>query len=117
MSMSQDHIFEAALSLPLSEREDLAMRLLRTVDAPGEEFDLLSVIDDVRRITQELFPGKCEFTHECDPEYPDDRYVVVNVEAKGEPKELLDRGDEWHERIRQMPGYVFGQLCLSIVPR
>jgi hypothetical protein len=117
MSMSQDHVFETALSLPQSERADLAYRLLRSVERQSEEFNLSKVIDDVRKITQEIFPGKCEFTHECDPEYPEDRYVVVNVEAKGEPKELVDRSCLWDERISQLPGYVFGQLRLLIVPQ
>jgi hypothetical protein len=122
--MSQDNIFEIALSLPQPERADLASQLLRSLEREGadnhainEEFDLASVIRDVQEITQELFPGKCEFTHEFDPEYPDDRYVVVNVEAQGEPKELVDRSCQWDERIRQVPGYVFGKLRISIVPR
>jgi hypothetical protein len=116
MSNPSDSLFESALSLPQAERADLAFRLLQSVDAPSEGFDLSSVIDNVRKITQELFPGKCEFTHEFDPEYPDDRYVVVNVEARGEPKELVDRSCEWSERIRRLPGYVFGKLRLSIMP-
>jgi hypothetical protein len=117
MSMSQDHVFDAALSLPQSERTELAFRLLRSVDAPNDEFDLLSVIDEVRKITQELFPGKCEFSHEFDPEYPDDRYIVVDVEAKGEPRELVDRSCEWHKRIEAAAPNSFGHLRLSIMPR
>jgi hypothetical protein len=116
MSMSQDHLFETALSLPQAERADLASQLLRSLEMQGEEFDLASVIEDVRRITQELFPGKCEFTHEFDPEYPEDRYVVVNVEASGEPKELVDRSGEWHRRIEQVAPNSFGHLRLLIWP-
>jgi hypothetical protein len=78
------------------------------VAAQRAECDLSNVIEDVRKIPQELFPGKCEFTHEFDPEYPEDRCAVVNVEAEGEPKEPVDRSCEWSERIRQLPGYVFG---------
>ena len=148
--MSQDNIFEIALSLPQAERADLASQLLRSLGgesaaaiaspttaaaepAPlerpqrslinrlnnetGEEFDLARVMNDVQKITQELFPGKCDFTNEFDPEYPDDRYVVVNVEASGEPKELVDRSCRWSERIRQLSPNLFGKLRLSIVPR
>lgn len=115
--MSQEHFLETALSLPHAERADLAVRLLQSLDTPAREFDLASVIDDVRKITQELFPGKCEFTHEFDPEYPDDRYVVVNVEASGEPKELVELSCRWSEQIRQLSPNLFRNLRLSIMPR
>jgi putative addiction module component (TIGR02574 family) len=37
MSMSQDSVFETALSLPPSQRADLAFQLLQSLDHPGEE--------------------------------------------------------------------------------
>lgn len=117
MSISQDHVFETALSLPQPERANLAFQLLQSLDSPVEEFNLASVMDDVRRITNELFPGKCEFTNEFDPEYPQDCYVVVNVEARGEPKQIVDRSCQWSERLRQLSPNLFGKLRLSIVPR
>jgi hypothetical protein len=80
-------------------------------------FDLASIEPEVRRITHELFPGPCEFTHEFDPEYPEDRYVVVNVEATGEPKEIVDRECLWHERVWQLSeDWPVGILRLSVVP-
>jgi putative addiction module component (TIGR02574 family) len=39
MSMSQDQVFETALSLPLQQRADLAFQLLQSFDFPGEEID------------------------------------------------------------------------------
>jgi hypothetical protein len=116
MSMSQNPLFETALSLPLPERAELATLLSQSLNATGEKFDLASVVDDVHKITQELFPGKCEFTHEFDLEYPDDRYVVVNVEASGTPKELVDRSCQWSERIRQVVPNALGNLRLMIMP-
>ena len=86
-------------------------------EAAGPPFDLAIVIAEVRAITQELFPGKCEFTSEFDPEYPDDRYVVVNVEASGELKEIVDRECRWHERIRQRWPNLWDTLRLLVVPR
>jgi hypothetical protein len=79
--------------------------------------DLARIMSAVREITQELFPGKCEFTSEFDPEYPEDRYVVVNVEATGEIKEIAERGCAWDVRIRQLSEDLFGILRLSIEPR
>ena len=37
MSIPQDHLFESALSLPQSERADLAFQLLQSLDPSGEE--------------------------------------------------------------------------------
>lgn len=37
MSMSQDQLFESALSLPQAERADLAFQLLQSLAPPGEE--------------------------------------------------------------------------------
>lgn len=114
--MSQDSVFETALSLPLSERAELAVRLQQSLNRPDEGFDFTNIRDKVEAITQEMFPGKCEFTHEFDPEYPDDRYVVVNVEAHGAPKVLVDLNCQWHERIRQSFPKITRELRLLIMP-
>lgn len=37
MSMSQNQFIETALSLPQSERADLAFQLLQSLEQPGEE--------------------------------------------------------------------------------
>lgn len=37
MSMSQDQLFESALSLPQPERADLAFQLLQSLTPPGDE--------------------------------------------------------------------------------
>jgi putative addiction module component (TIGR02574 family) len=37
MSMSQNQFFETALSLPQSERADLAFQLLQSLEPPGDE--------------------------------------------------------------------------------
>jgi putative addiction module component (TIGR02574 family) len=37
MSMSQDQLFESALSLPQAERADLVFQLLQSLTPPGEE--------------------------------------------------------------------------------
>jgi len=72
---------------------------------------------DVKRITQELFPGPFLCDDEFDPEYPVDTYVVVSVESTGEMRELVRRQREWHERIRALSPNLFGKLRLSISPR
>jgi hypothetical protein len=105
------------ITMLASRVEAVERRLAQNGAAPPATFDLATVMADVRQITQELFPGPCEFTNECDPEYPDDRYVVVNVEATGSPKEIVDRSCLWHEHIRQLSTDLSDFLRLSIVPR
>lgn len=74
-------------------------------------------IPDVRRITQELFPGSFTCSDEFDPEFPADTYVVVNVESTGDAQEVVRRRCRWHERIRALSADLFGKVRLSITPR
>jgi hypothetical protein len=71
----------------------------------------------VTQISREIFPGKCEFSSETDFEYSEESYLVVNVSAAGEPKEIVERSQRWHERIRQLLPDLSNTLRLSIVPR
>jgi hypothetical protein len=105
------------LTMLTSRLEAVEQQLAQNGSAPSAPFDLACVMAEVREITAEIFPGKCEFTSEFDPEYPDDRYVVVNVEATGEPKEIVDRCRKWHERIRQSWPDLWDTLRLFVVPR
>jgi hypothetical protein len=100
-----------------SRIEAVERRLACNGAGAAAAFDLANVMTDVRDITQQLFPGKFEFTSEFDPEYPLDRYVVVNVEATGNPHEIVDRSCRWHERIRQLSADLSDYLRLFIVPR
>jgi hypothetical protein len=84
--------------------------------AMPESIDLPGRLADVSQITRELFPGKCEFTSEFDPEYPDDRYVVVSVEATGDPRNIVDRSCEWHQRVRNLSADLERRLRLAVVP-
>ena len=74
-------------------------------------------MSDVKRVTEELFPGPFSCHDEFDPEYPGDTYVVVSVESTGEMREVVRRQREWHERIRGLSPDLFGKLRLSISPR
>jgi hypothetical protein len=78
---------------------------------------LSGLIPDVKQITQELFPGPFSWDVESDPEYPDDAYVVINVEATGDMQGMVLRQCHWHERIRALSVDLFGKLRLSIIPR
>jgi hypothetical protein len=105
------------LAMLTSRLEAVEQRLAQNGTAPTAPFDLASIMPQVSAIAQELFPGPCEFTTEFDPEYPEDRYVVVNVEATGEPKEIIDRESVWDKRIRQVWPELWDKLVLFVVPR
>lgn len=84
---------------------------------PADRFDFTKLRAKVSEITHDIFPGKCEFTVECDPEYPDDTYIVVNVEATGDPKEIILLSERWHARVQELSDECFDNIRLSIVPR
>jgi hypothetical protein len=42
--------------------------------------------------------------------------VVVNVEASGEPRAIVDWTCQWHDRIGQLSSELPGRLRLSVVP-
>ena len=73
-------------------------------------------MSDIKRITEDLFPGSFSCSHESDPEYPDDTYVVISVESTGDIRELVRRRCQWHDRIRVLAPELFGRLRLSISP-
>ncbi len=106
------------LSALSSRLEAVESRLAENGDVQVHSPELPpGLLDQVREITEEIFPGKCEFTSEFDPEHPDDRYLVVNVEAAGEMGEIVDRECVWDQRIRQLRPDLWDTVRLSVVPR
>jgi len=96
--------------------EGIESRLTRNGDAISGDLDLAGRMADIREISGRFFPGTCDFRSEFDPEYPDDRYVVVNVEASGNPREIVDLTCQWHECIRALSAELSGKLRLSVTP-
>ena len=48
MSLSQNQLFESALSLPQDERADLVFQLLQSLNAPGEEIPAEEFASELR---------------------------------------------------------------------
>ena len=102
----------------LAQRVDaLEQRMATGVRSGSSTADLSALMSDVRSITEELFPGPFSYDDEFDPEYPEDTYVVINVESTGDMREVIRRECKWHERIRALAPDLFGKLRLSISPR
>jgi hypothetical protein len=102
----------------LAQRIDaLEHRLAPAVQRGTLTASLSPWMPNVKRITEELFPGPLTCSVESDPEYPGDTYVVISVESTGEMSDVVRRRREWHERIRALSPDLFGKLRLSISPR
>ena len=94
----------------------LECRLERTGTPRPNRFDVAHVMPEVMNITQELFPGESRVNVESDPEFPEDAYLVVDVQASGTAEEIVNRRSQWHERLRQVSPECFGNVRLSITP-
>ncbi len=64
--------------------------------------DLSSLIANVVRITQDLFPGTVSIQVMNDPEYPQDGFTVIEAQASGSIEQVVDRRAEWHKRITRL---------------
>lgn len=87
----------------LEQRVQTLERRLNLNAAFGPESDDLSrVMVDVVRVTQELFPGPVSAQVMGDPEYPQERFTVIEARASGRAEDVLDRQAEWHRRISRL---------------
>lgn len=88
---------------------------------PVGESGASSEWSEVLRLTEQMFSGAVSVERMSDPESPRENWVVLTVEATGEPQEIVRRQCEWHERVaREFPGQFPGQfpgLRLSICPQ
>lgn len=71
----------------------------------------------VVRLTEQLFPGGVSVEVLSDPESPSETFIVLNVEAHGDPQELLERQCQWHERVAALASAAAGGYRLSINPQ
>ena len=56
----------------------------------------------VLMLTNRLFPGGGNVSESFDPAWPDDKYVVVNVVATGDPDTIIQRQCEWHTQLAEI---------------
>jgi uncharacterized protein YfiM (DUF2279 family) len=69
-------------------------------------------------MTNELFPGPVRFEIEYDPEFPDEKWHVVEVEAHGEFRDILGRELRWHDKVWDLLGKSMGmQFRLGVIPK
>lgn len=74
------------------------------------------VKDQVLAITRELFPGPVSSRVDDDSEHPGYRYLVIEAQASGEPREVVSREMEWYRRLMaQLPALASLRLSLSFL--
>ena len=103
-------VTNAALAAPLDrvvgmlERrvQDLEERLESNYQRIEMPVDLSSLMVDVVRITQEIFPGQVSVCVMADPEYPRERFTAIEAQTSGEVVDVVDRRAEWHKRMERL---------------
>jgi len=115
-------VSNAELAVPL---EGVVRRLEGRVQALEERLepnrsdrempaDVSSLLADVTRVTQELFPGHVSVHVMTDPEYPQDRFTVIEAQASGNVVDVVDRRAEWHRRVARLsPSFADLRLTLD----
>jgi hypothetical protein len=101
---------DAASAAPLDrvvgllERRVQALEELLEPSRPSFEMpaDLSTLMAEVMRVTQELFPGHVTVQVMTDPEYPQDRFTVIEAQASGDIADVVDRRAEWHRRVARL---------------
>lgn len=71
----------------------------------------------VVQLTEQLFPGAVSVELLTDLESPAETFIVLNVEARGEAQELIDRQCAWHERVAALASAAASSYRLSIDPQ
>jgi hypothetical protein len=72
-----------------------------------------AVPPEVIKVSADLFPGSLDARWESDPELPNQLFLVVTVQANGQPRELVQRRREWHRRVSQSLPDANIRLCLT----
>ena len=74
-------------------------------------------LSQVVQLTEQLFPGRVTVELLSDPESPSETFFVLNVEAQGNAKWLIERQCQWHERVAALTDAEASSYRLSIDPQ
>ena len=64
-------------------------------------------------VSADLFPGPLKAYWEADPDLPNEQFLVVTVQASGQPRQLVARRREWHRRVSKSLPDTNIRLCLT----
>lgn len=83
----------------------------------GAYFEVRDALEQVRRITGEIFSGEIEVVEREDAELAGDRYFTFCVIDSGDVDAILARHHKWHARLCELSPSVRGMFRLSIDAR
>jgi len=87
-----------------------------------DEIQLVEIGQELRSkivaMTYKLFPGPIRIETDIDPEFPEDKRFVVEVEARGEFREIIERELRWHDKLWELVGKPDGlRFGICIFPK
>jgi hypothetical protein len=97
-----------------SPKQNQADALISILECRSEFADIVPKIPDLHTIACELFPGAIEVEIESDPEISGCDYLIFNVIASGDTKEISARRREWHLRSAILLNGAASKVRLSI---
>lgn len=66
------------------------------------EFAAFETLRKIIAITTEIFGEDVQVKESCDPEFPEERYVVFSVITRGDPRETVAQESEWVRRVGEV---------------
>ncbi|HUE69571.1 MAG TPA: hypothetical protein VMP01_01680 [Pirellulaceae bacterium] len=76
-----------------------------------------SKLEEIRVLSQRLFPGPISIRIGCDPEHLCDSWIVFEVEAQGAYADFRDREFQWYESVARIVAHQPADLRLCILPK
>lgn len=104
-------------SLKLTVESLVGRQASSAASEPQTPNDAPHTFGHIVQLTEQLFPGAVSVELLTDPESSAETFIVLNVEAHGDPQELIGRQCQWHERVAALASAQANCYRLSIDPR
>jgi len=75
------------------------------------------LLDEIKAMTTGMYPSPSVIRKDFDSDYPDESWFVVEVQDRGEFREMLDRELLWHDKLRAMIGDDTSSFRLCVFPQ
>ncbi len=62
--------------------------------------DALEMLAQLKRMTQEVFDCEVQIADDCDPEFPDEKNVLLIVKPLASLDQIVQKESQWVKRLR-----------------